>query len=56
MYKSHSSFFESDAQDIPAAVGIDTAQKKGHIQRLYDEEPDLNTVIFKNADYANSIS
>lgn len=39
-----------DMSEIPAAVGIDTAQKKGHIQRLYDEEPDLNTVMFKNAD------
>ena len=30
-----------DMSEIPAAVGIDTAQKKGHIQRLYNQEPDL---------------
>ena len=41
--------------DIPAAIDISTAQEKGHIQRLYDEEPDLNTVIFKNADGTKTV-
>lgn len=43
-------FGELDEDTVPDAVGIETAKERVHIRRLYDEEPDLNTVIFENPD------
>lgn len=39
-----------DPSDVPAAVGYEAALAKGHTERLFAEEPDLYTVIFRNAD------
>lgn len=39
-----------DATHVPEAVGHEIALERGHIQRLYEQEPDLNTILFLNAD------
>lgn len=38
---------------IPEAIDYEIATEKGHCERFYDEEPNLNTMVFKNID--NSI-
>ncbi len=39
-----------DISTVPEAVGYELAYERGHVKRLYEEESDLNTVIFLNAD------
>lgn len=39
-----------DLATVPDVIGADAATEAGHIQRLYVEENDLSTVIFKNSD------
>ncbi|MCM1508911.1 MAG: hypothetical protein NC177_17525 [Ruminococcus flavefaciens] len=41
--------------EIPEAIDYEVAAEKGHCERLYDEEPDLNTMVFKNVDNSNSL-
>lgn len=40
--------------EIPEAIDYEVATEKGHCERLYDEEPNLNTMVFKNVDNSNS--
>lgn len=42
------------ASEIPEAIDYEVATEKGHCERLYDEEPNLNTMVFKNVDNSNS--
>ena len=42
---------ELDSETVPKAVGYEEARKKGHTQRMYNEEgTNLNTVVFMNDD------
>lgn len=41
--------------ELPVSIDYDMALKKGHIERLKDIEPDLNSVIYKNTDGSNSL-
>lgn len=43
------------ADDLPGTMTMAQANERGHIARLYNEEPDLNTVIFLNQDGTKSI-
>lgn len=38
------------AEEIPEALEQGLIEENGHIERLYDQEADLNTVVFGNAD------
>ena len=40
--------------EVPEAIDYKIAKEKGHCERLYLEEPNLNTMIFKNTDNSNS--
>lgn len=42
------------ASEIPEAIDYEVATEKGHCERLYNEEPNLNTMVFKNVDNSNS--
>lgn len=37
-------------EEIPEALEQEMIEEKGHIERLYDQEADLNTVVFGNVD------
>lgn len=41
--------------DIPETVSSADIEEFGHIERLREEEPDMNTVIFKNSDGTNTM-
>lgn len=38
------------SEDIPEAVSVNEVETYGHVQRLYEQEKDLNTVVFQNED------
>lgn len=44
-----------DKTTVPAAIDEEQAEERGHAYRLYDEEPNLNTVIFQNNDGTNTL-
>ena len=33
---------------LPETISLDVARQKGHVNRLYEQETDLQTVIFQN--------
>lgn len=39
-----------DLTTVPEIVGTDTAVDAGHVQRLYEQEEDLYSVVFRNDD------
>ncbi len=41
--------------ELPEAIDYQYANEKGHCERLYDKEPSLNTMVFKNNDGTNSL-
>ena len=43
------------SDDLPGTMTMAQANERGHIARLYNEEPDLNTVIFLNEDGTKSM-
>lgn len=45
-----------DESSVPEAVGMETAQERMHVERLYEEEGDaLNNVVFQNADGSRTL-
>ena len=40
--------------DLPETMTLASAMSAGHVKRLRDEEPDLYTVVFENADGTNT--
>ena len=40
--------------DLPETMTLAAAMSAGHVKRLRDEEPDLYTVVFENADGTNT--
>ena len=44
-----------DASSVPEIVGYEEACRQNHILRLYDEEDDLNKVIFLNEDGSRTL-
>ncbi len=44
-----------NSKDVPDIIGYEEAVTKGHKKRLYDEEHELNTVVFQNNDESNTI-
>ena len=40
--------------DLPETMTLASAMSAGHVRRLRDEEPDLYTVVFENADGTNT--
>lgn len=41
---------ELDPETVPEIIGYETAKSRLHVRRMYDEEDDLNTIVFMNAD------
>lgn len=41
--------------DCPEAVSADEIKKGGHVQRLYEQEKDLNTIVFQNDDGSKTL-
>lgn len=39
-----------DARTLPATMTKEEAESKGHVNRLYQQETDENTIIFQNKD------
>lgn len=44
-----------DAAAVPDIIGYETACERSHVKRLYNEEPDLCTVIFLNANGTKTV-
>lgn len=44
-----------NSDEVPDIIGYEEAITKGHKKRLYDEEHELNTVVFQNNDESNTI-
>lgn len=44
-----------DPTEVPDVIGIDTATKRHHVNRLYEQEPDEYTIIFQNRDGGKTI-
>lgn len=50
------SYESLDESSVPEAVGMEAAQERMHVERLYEEEGDaLNNVIFRNADGSKTL-
>ena len=39
-----------DKQDTPEIVGQENIEEKGHVNRLWEQEEDLNSIVFQNRD------
>lgn len=39
-----------DDKDLPQIIGRDLANARGHVNRLYEQEPDCYTIMFQNRD------
>ena len=39
-----------DDEDTPEIVGQDNIEEKGHVNRLWEQEEDLNSIVFQNRD------
>lgn len=39
-----------DDEDLPQIIGRDLANARGHVNRLYEQEPDCYTIMFQNRD------
>ncbi len=47
-------FGELDPSTVPEIIGDETALSRFHVQRMYEEEDDLNTVVFMNTDLSRA--
>ena len=39
-----------DPEDTPEIVTEENIEKNGHVNRLWEQEEDLNTIVFQNSD------
>lgn len=44
-----------DAADVPAVITQAEIEQYQHVNRLYEQEPDLYTVIFQNRDGSKTV-
>lgn len=47
-------FGELNPSTVPEIIGYETALSRFHVQRMYEEEDDLNTVVFMNTDLSRT--
>lgn len=44
-----------DDDDLPPVIGRDLANARGHVNRLYEQEPDCYTIMFQNRDGSKTV-